>query len=118
MSTVKFCPNIKCPHCHKRLLPSISGYGRTGINTRHHVCRHCCKEYTLIVGVQTETGIITTENGKVRYRNRKRELNQAIKNNQEWLAKAEQIRLRIRQMENSTPGISQIESDKPIPSAN
>lgn len=48
-----FNPAVKCPHCGKTNKPSITGWGREGLNGRLHVCKHCNAEYTVICFVET-----------------------------------------------------------------
>jgi len=50
-----FNPTIKCPHCGQVNRPSISGWGREGLNNRQHTCKHCNKDYTVVVYVETST---------------------------------------------------------------
>ena len=50
-----FNPAVKCPHCRGVNKPSISGWGREGLNNRLHNCKHCKKEYTVIIYVETST---------------------------------------------------------------
>ena len=45
---LNFMPSVKCPHCGKANNPAISGWGGR-FNTRTKVCRHCDREYTLVV---------------------------------------------------------------------
>lgn len=50
-----FNPTIRCPHCGGFNRPSISGWGREGLNNRLHTCKHCGKEYTVVIYVETST---------------------------------------------------------------
>ncbi len=50
-----FNPAVKCPHCKGINKPSISGWGREGLNNRLHQCKHCEKEYVVVVYVETTT---------------------------------------------------------------
>ena len=50
-----FNPTVRCPHCGGVNRPSISGWGRQGLNNRQHMCKHCQKEYTVVVYVETST---------------------------------------------------------------
>lgn len=43
-----FLPAIKCPYCNKLNHPEISGFGGE-LSTRIKFCRHCEKEYRLLV---------------------------------------------------------------------
>ena len=50
-----FNPTIRCPHCGGVNKPSITGWGREGLNNRRHVCKRCKQEYTVVVFVETST---------------------------------------------------------------
>lgn len=50
-----FNPTVRCPHCGGTNRPSISGWGREGLNNRTHQCKHCKEEYTVVVYVETST---------------------------------------------------------------
>ncbi len=48
-----FNPTVRCPRCGGVNRPSISGWGREGLNNRLHTCKHCNKDYTVVVYVET-----------------------------------------------------------------
>ena len=50
-----FNPTVRCPFCDAVNHPSISGWGRTGLNVRLHMCKHCQNEYTTVIYVETAT---------------------------------------------------------------
>jgi len=50
-----FNPTIRCPHCGGVNRPSISGWGREGLNNRLHNCKNCGEEYTVVIYVETST---------------------------------------------------------------
>lgn len=54
-----FQPAVRCPHCGKPLHPAISGWGGT-LSTRTHDCRHCGKEYILVVYSYADTDATVT----------------------------------------------------------
>lgn len=48
-----FNPTVRCPHCDGVNRPSITGWGREGLNNRLHACKHCSQEYVVICLVDT-----------------------------------------------------------------
>lgn len=48
-----FNPTVRCPCCGGVNKPSITGWGREGLNNRTHMCKHCKQEYTVVVFVET-----------------------------------------------------------------
>lgn len=44
-----FLPNIRCPHCGHFMVACVSGYGRTGYNTRGKQCPKCKAEFVVEV---------------------------------------------------------------------
>jgi len=58
---VNFNPNVKCPHCGAHCTPSVSGFGRTGLNVREHNCRSCEKDYKVLVYVEASTENVPTD---------------------------------------------------------
>lgn len=48
MSDHNFMPAVRCPHCDGLVHPEISGWGGK-VSTRTKICRHCEREYTLVV---------------------------------------------------------------------
>jgi len=59
--SINFNPNIKCPHCGAHNTPSVSGFGRTGLNVREHNCRSCGKDYKVLIVVEATTEDIPTD---------------------------------------------------------
>ena len=52
--TENFNPTVRCPRCRGFNRPSISGWGREGVNGRRHMCKHCKQEYTVVCYVETD----------------------------------------------------------------
>lgn len=50
---ISFVPSVKCPHCGKKQHTEISGWGRSGLNTRAKTCHYCNKDYHLIVYIES-----------------------------------------------------------------
>ena len=50
-----FNPTVRCPHCGGINKPSISGWGRKGLNSRLHQCKHCLEDYVVLIYVETST---------------------------------------------------------------
>ena len=94
-----FNPVIRCPYCNGVNRPSVTGWGRTGLNNRYHSCKHCNTTYTVVIycGTSSETEISDGEIGniksKINYLKQKiREMRQNLINEHAKLAK-EYIRL-------------------------
>ena len=56
---LNFHPAVKCPHCGGTNRPAISGQGGQ-FNTRTKYCKHCEKDYTLVVYVEATTEVDAT----------------------------------------------------------
>ena len=89
-----FNPAVKCPHCGKVNRPSISGWGREGLNNRQHTCKHCDEDYTVVVYVETSKdlkisdGHISAIKSKIKYQKvRIREMEQDLLNTNVEIAK-------------------------------
>ncbi len=48
-----FNPTVRCPYCQGVNRPSITGWGREGLNNRIHDCKHCSKSYIVVAYVET-----------------------------------------------------------------
>lgn len=51
MDTVIF--NVRCPHCSKPLQAEVTGFCRTGLNSRWKQCKHCGKDYSVVFIAET-----------------------------------------------------------------
>ena len=94
-----FNPTIRCPHCGGVNRPSISGWGREGLNNRRHTCKHCEKDYTVVVYVETSKdlditdGHISTIKDQIKYqKSRIKEMEKGLINTSVEIAK-EYIRI-------------------------
>jgi phage FluMu protein Com len=72
-----FMPMVKCPHCKKVNHPEISGWG-SELSTRTKVCRHCEKEYRLVVYAIADLDINVTTARINNYKSRIKYLKQRI----------------------------------------
>jgi len=70
----QFSPNVKCPHCQKSNLVSVSGYGAK-YNNRFKFCTKCQKPYYVEIFVTTSVQDTDTTNMTIIYM-----LEQEIKN--------------------------------------
>ena len=89
-----FNPTIKCPHCGGVNRPSISGWGRAGLNNRQHTCKHCNEDYTVVVYVEASKnleisdGHISAIKSKIKYQKaRIKEMEQGLVNDSVEVAK-------------------------------
>lgn len=89
-----FNPTVRCPHCGGVNRPSISGWGRTGLNNRHATCKHCGEDYVVVVYVevskdlQISDGHISAIKSKIKYqKDRIREMEQSLINTNVEVAK-------------------------------
>ncbi len=94
-----FNPTIRCPNCGGVNKPSISGWGREGLNNRWHTCKHCGEDYVVVVYVETSKdleiadGHISAIKSKIKYqKGRIKEMEQGLINTSAEIAK-EYIRL-------------------------
>jgi len=68
-----FNPTLHCPYCNGVNRPSISGWGREGLNIRHHICKHCLEAYSAVIyaeaskGVELTDGSISSIKSKIKY---------------------------------------------------
>ena len=51
---INFQPTVRCPHCNKVNRPTLSGWGREGLNARAKTCKHCIQNYSVILYVATD----------------------------------------------------------------
>ena len=89
-----FNPTIRCPHCGGVNRPSISGWGREGLNNRQHTCKYCEKDYVVIIYVETSKeleiadGHISSIKDKIKYQKaRIREMEKGLINTDVEVAK-------------------------------
>ncbi|KKK48760.1 hypothetical protein LCGC14_3141890 [marine sediment metagenome] len=82
-----FNPTVRCPYCRGVNRPSISGWGRVGLNNRSHTCKHCEKDYVVVIYVETSKeleivdGHISNIKGKIKYQKaRTREIEKGLIN--------------------------------------
>ena len=54
MDTVIF--NVRCPHCDKPLQAEVTGFCRTGLNSRWKECKFCRRGYTVVFLAETAKG--------------------------------------------------------------
>lgn len=94
-----FNPVVRCPHCNGVNRPSITGWGREGLNNRLHQCKHCGEEYTVVCYVESSTDHkisdmhLSAIKSKIKYqKNRIKEMEQGLINTSVEVAK-EYIRL-------------------------
>lgn len=59
MNTVIF--NVHCPHCGKALQAEITGFCRTGLNSRIKMCKYCHNEYAMTFIAETNKSVENTD---------------------------------------------------------
>ena len=82
---MNFQPTVKCPFCGKPNRPTISGWGREGLNMREKTCKHCQQTYSVVLYVTTDKdldivdGTITGIQSRIDHlKKRTRELKQGL----------------------------------------
>ena len=53
MGDYGFAPTVRCPHCGHVLRPQMTGWARTGINSRFKDCKVCKQEFYVVAYVYT-----------------------------------------------------------------
>ena len=60
-ANTNFAPSVQCPHCGKWQHCLVSGWGRSGLNSRFKACKSCQKIFFITLYVETGTEEATIE---------------------------------------------------------
>ena len=100
-----FNPNILCPHCGAHNTPSVTGFGRTGLNVRAHACATCRQEYNVLVVVEASACDTPTDMALAGLRSRIAWMKKRISMREaQLITKADGLALELVRVEASTCG--------------
>jgi len=53
--------NVRCPHCNAALRAEVSGFARSGLNSRYKTCPKCHKDYSVVFYAETSPCVDETD---------------------------------------------------------